>query len=146
MRKLIIIAVLVILSGMAATQFSTAYKKQMDFAEFIEKEVTFVDDTNQKTIAKEVRDEAYKRGIDLGENDLQISYKPTDLNTVAQKIVSRPLHAQFQNKQAVIKVRYTAHVLGIPLPQEIERSHLQQEKVTRPDENSQLKQVMDGAQ
>jgi hypothetical protein len=85
-------------------------------------------------------------GIELTTNDVRVAYGDSNRQTVAQKYVAKPLHAQFANKEAVIEVRYTARVLGISMKQEIKRSRLRQQQVTRPDPNAELNQVLDGVQ
>jgi hypothetical protein len=144
MKKLIVVAALLLALGMAAAQFSAAHKAQGDLANRMEQQLSAVNDTSLKAVAQNVRDEARKLGIELAENDVTVSYRNSSQQTVSQKYVSRPLHAQFGNKEAVIEVRYTARILGIPFKQEIQRRRLHQVQVNRPDPNSELNQVLDG--
>ena len=146
MRKLIMFVALLFVVGTAAMQFSTAYKAQSDLADQVEKQLDAVNDASLKVVAQNVVAAAQKLGIVLTTNDVRVTYSDSDRQTVAQKYVSKPLHTQFENKEAAIKIHYTARVLGFPLKQEIERSRLQQKKMAPPAHNAELNQVLDGIQ
>lgn len=146
MKKLIVLAGLLVVAGMAAMQFSTAYKAQIDLAARVEKQLGQVTESSRATVAENVVREAGALGIELTTNNVSVLFRDSDRQTVAQKYVSKPLRAEFLNKEAVIEVRYTARVLGIALKQEIARSRLLQQSVSRPDPNSELKQVLDAGQ
>jgi hypothetical protein len=146
MKKVIVVVALVLVIGTAVLQFSTAYKANMDLGERVEQQLGQVDDASLKIVAKNVVTEAQKLGIALTTNNVTVLFRDTKQQTVAQKMTARPLHAQFLNKEAVIEVRYTARILGIPLKQEITRSRLMQQSVARPNPNSELQQVLDAGQ
>jgi hypothetical protein len=146
MKKVIVIVGLVLVIGTAAMQFSTAYKAQSDLGDRVEQQLGHVSDTTLREVASNIVREAGRLGIELSTNNVTVSFRDSNKQTVAQKYVSKPLHAQFLNKEAVIEVRYTARVLGIPFNQEITRSRLQQQSVSRPDPHGELKQVLDAGQ
>jgi hypothetical protein len=143
MRKTIVWLLLLVLAGYAVAQFSTAYKAKSDLERRVEYHLDFVDETSLKSVKQDIIHDAQKFGVALTPANINILYENTDLQTMAQKLTAKT-GAQFINKRVAIEVHYTARVLGMPLAQGIAKSKLKQVQVRSNNQNSELKQVLDG--
>ena len=124
--KAVIVVVLVVLLITGIVQASKMWKATSDLQARAEHYLDFVDEKSIDSVKKDLAAEAGKLGIDLPVGNIEIEYKDTEQQTLAQKIVGGKLGAQFTNKLVHIGARYTAHILLVPITQTVSASHIRQ--------------------
>jgi hypothetical protein len=124
--KAVIVIVLVVLLLTGVVQASKMWKATIDLQTRAEHYLDFVDENSFDSVKKDLVSDASKMGIDLPVGNIEIEYKDTEQQTLAQKLVGGKIGAQFTNKLVHIGAHYTAHILLIPVTQTVSASHIRQ--------------------
>ena len=122
-------------------QWSKIIQTKDELDKRIAEQLNVVDDANQTEIRMKLVDEAGKLGVELSPNNIYITYKDTDVRSVAQNLTAGII--TFINKRATIRVSYTARLIGIPLHEEIEESAVRQIQA-QSRQSSDLNQILEG--
>ena len=124
--KITIVLVLVALVIAGTVQGSKLFKANSDLQRRAEHYLDFVDETSMESVKTDLAADAKKLDIDLSTGNIDISYKDTDRQNAAQKLVGGRLGAQFQNKLITITAHYTARILAIPVTQTLDAHRIRQ--------------------
>ena len=143
MKQFLIVLIVIALIGYVASKGADVYNARSAMDKVVEKQLGFVDENSQPAVKQKLVDEARKLGIDLAPGDIHITYEDTDIRSIAQKFTAKI--AEFVNKRAAIQLSYTAHLVGIPLRQEIALSSIRQIQAQQ-KERPEMKQILDGTQ
>ena len=141
--KGVIILVVVLAIGYGFIQATKIFKVKSDFAERVQHELNFVDNSPVSTVKQDLVQEAQKFGIQLDPGNIQVSMDDTEQRSVAQKLVGNKLGTQFTNKRITIKLNYTARLLGIPWGQEITSSTIKQVEAPRMPMPAEERKLLD---
>ena len=140
MKTFLILVIVIGLIGYTASQLADIFNAKTNFAKVVDQQLNSVDENSQPAVKQNLVNEARKLGIELSLADIQIKYENTDVHSVAQNLTARI--ATFVNKRAEIKLSYNAHLMGIPLRQEIEDSRIRQIQA-RERERPEMQQLLD---
>ncbi|MGD0016527.1 MAG: hypothetical protein ABSC38_03295 [Verrucomicrobiia bacterium] len=141
MKNFIIIVVVIALIGYIASKGGDIYNAKGVLDKVAEQQLGFVDENSQPAVKQKLVDEARQLGIDLAPSDIHITYEDTDIRSIEQKFTAKI--ADFINKRVTIQLSYTAHLVGIPLRQEIAHSRIRQIQA-RQKERPEMKEILDG--
>jgi len=141
--KAAIILIVVVIIGYAFVQGLNVYKAKSDFSGRVERELDFVDNSPVATVQQDLVNEGQKYGIQLAPQNVRVSMEDTEQRTVAQKLVANKLGTQYTNKRITIRVNYTAHVLGIPLDEDITSTKIKQVEAPRMPMNPEERKLLD---
>ena len=141
--KSVLIVIIVLAIGYGFIQGVNLYKAKSDFTERVDHELNFVDNSPVDTVKQDLVQEAQKFGIQLAPQNIRISLEDTEQRTVAQKLVANKLGTQYTNKRITIRIHYTAHLLGIPLDQDITSSRIKQVEAPRTPMSTEEKKLLD---
>ena len=117
--------VVLLLSIYAIAQAGAMYRAKGDLETFIQRTLDFVDDTAKESVKSDIIQAAHKLGIEVLAGNIDVVCEDSDAPTIPQRLVGR-LGAQFTNKRVVISLRYVAHVMGLPVHQQITASKIRQ--------------------
>lgn len=117
--KTIVIVLVVLGIIYTGTQALTVYKAKEDLSVRVKHYLDFVDEKSTNEVKTHLVQDAQKLGLALAADNIYITYEDTDIQSMAQQIVGHRLGAQYKNKRVVITLRYTAHVVGVPVAQEV---------------------------
>lgn len=147
MRGAIIAIVALIVIGYIGSKAGNIYKARGDLEQSVAHYLDFVDDKSIDWVKQKLVEEGRGLGVDLTPDDIHVGYEDTQQQTFAQNVVGGRLGTQFINKRATISVTYDAHLLGIPLHQEIHNSRIKQIQVHQPRATDPLmNQLLQGEQ
>ena len=141
--KGLIIAVVVVAIGYGLVQWMEIFKANSDFADKLDHQLNFVNETSMNTVKQSVIADAKALGIDVTPNDIHIAYEDTEQQTVAQNLVGRKIGVDFVNKRVSITVDYVAHILGIPCHENVTQSGIRQVQAPRKRASPELEQLLD---
>jgi hypothetical protein len=141
MKNFLILVVVIALIGYIASKGADIYNARGALDKVAEEQLNFVDENSQPAVKQKLVDEARKLGIDLAPGDIHTTYEDTDVRSIEQKFTAKI--ETFINKRATIQLSYTAHLVGIPLRQEIAHSRIRQIEV-RQKERPEMKEILDG--
>ncbi len=141
MKKLILIIVLAV-AGYAAYQQAGIYSDRAALTKQAEARLDKVGAQSHEAIRDDLVREAARVGIVVRPNSVQVSSENADVQSLAQKFVSKT-GMQFQNQRVTIRVIYQAKVLGIVQPQEIVASKIRQVSVTPPAPQRDVQEMLD---
>jgi len=125
MRSTIVIVVALLLTVYTVAQVGTMDRAKGDLDTFVQRTLDFVDETAKDSVKTDIVQTAHKLGIEVETGDIDVVYEDSDVPTIPQRMVGR-LNAQFTNKRVVISLRYVAHVLGLPVHQQITAAKIRQ--------------------
>lgn len=147
MRGAFIAVVALIFVGYVGARAGNIYKQRGDLEGQVAHYLDFVDDKSIDWTKQKLVEEARGIGVTLTADNIHVGYEDTQEQTFAQGIVGGKLGTQFINKRATISVTYDAHLLGIPLHQEIHNSKIKQIQVHQPRATDPLmNQLLQGEQ
>ncbi len=147
MRGAIIAIVALIFVGYVGSRAGNIYKQRGDLEGQVAHYLDFVDEKSFDLTKQKLVEEAGKIGVALTADNIHVGYEDTPERTMAQGIVGGKLGTFFVNKRATISVVYDAHLLGIPLHQEIHNSKIKQIQVHQPRATDPLmNQLLQGEQ
>ena len=143
MKNFLIIVVVIALIGYIASKGADVYNARDALDKVAEQQLGFVDENSQPAVKQKLVDEARNLGIDLAPGDIHITYEDTDVRSIEQKFTAKI--AEFVNKRVAIQLSYTAHLVGIPLRQEIAHSRIRQIQA-REKERPGMKEILNDTQ
>jgi hypothetical protein len=143
MNKGFITALVLILLVGAGVQWVTNFKARSDFGDRIENSLDSVNDASIRGTAEGLAQEAKKLGITLTADDFEIHFDDTDVQSYAQHLVGSRLGAQFKNKHVSITARYYAHILMIPVREEVSRDKIVQVAAPQLPPNKSAQELLD---
>jgi len=110
---------------MPSRKSASCTRAKDDFETSARHTLDFVDETTKESVKADTVEAAHKLGIDVLAGNIDVVYEDADEPATAQR-----LGAQFTTKRVVISLRYVAHVMGLPVHQQITASKFRQ--VTAP--------------
>ncbi|MCG3149511.1 MAG: hypothetical protein PCFJNLEI_02974 [Verrucomicrobiae bacterium] len=119
MRSAIVTVVVALVVIYIGAQALTVYRAKGELRQTVKRYLDFVDDNNSAEVKRDLVRDAQKLGVTLSPDNIHITYGDTDVQSAAQQLVGRKLGAQYHNKRVVITVRYTAHVVMLPVALEV---------------------------
>ena len=143
MKNFLIIVVVIALIGYIASKGGDIYNAKGALDKVAEEQLNIVDENSQPAVKQKLVDEARNLGIDLAPGDIHITYEDTDVRSIEQKFTAKI--AEFVNKRVAIQLSYTAHLVGIPLRQEIAHSRIRQIQA-REKERPEMNQILNDTQ
>lgn len=129
MKGVIVAAVVLVVVGYFASQFSQMVRAKMELTERVSQQLDLVDEGNHDMVRAALVQDAAKWGVELEPSRIAILYQDTGQATLPQRLVGRI--AEVRNKQVAISVRYYWRILGFGIAQEITRSKIKQVEVRR---------------
>ena len=124
--KTIVVVVLVLLVIAGGVQATKMFKANSDLQGRAEHHLDFVDEKSIDSVKKELVADAEKLGIDLPASNIDIEYKDTDVQSLAQRMVGGRLGAQYTNKSIRITAHYKARILLVPVTQTVDATGIRQ--------------------
>ncbi len=143
MKKPIVIVVILIVVFYAGTQAMTMFKVKGEFTTKVERQLDFVDETNQADVKKTLIEEAKKLEIPLRAENIYITYEDTDIQSYAQRVVGGKLGATFKNKRVVITAQYKYPIAAIPVDQEVSTFKIRQVQAPQLPPSKAAQEVLD---
>lgn len=141
MKAVITIAVVIVIVGFFAAQFSKMTRAKLELTERVAFHLDFVDETSIESVKNDLVKDAAKVGVDLDRDRIAIVYQDTDKELYQQRVLGKL--AQFQNKQVGISVNYHWRILGFGIAQEITRSKIKQVQVRQRELPPQYKELLE---
>ncbi len=118
MKAILVIAVVLGLLLFGAIQMSDVYTTKQEIKERAEFWLDQVNENSIDTVKSGMIKDAEKIGVKLDASQIRITYKDTERQTVAQKMVKDRV-AKFSNKEAVMTITYDKEALGFTFHQEV---------------------------
>jgi len=142
MRSTIVIVVLLLLAVYGLAQVGTMYRAKGDLETFAQRTLDFVDETTKESVKTDIIQTAYKLGITVMVSNIDVVYEDSDEPTIPQRLTDR-IGTQFINKRMVISLRYVAHVMGVPVHQQITKSEFRQVAAPVVQPNKATQELLD---
>ena len=142
MRSTIVIVVLLILAVYGLAQVGTMFRAKGDLETFVQRTLDFVDETTKESVKNDISQTAYKLGITVIVSNIDVVYEDSDEPTIPQRLTGR-LGTQFINKRVVISLRYVAHVMSVPVHQQITKSEFRQVAAPVVQPNKATQELLD---
>ena len=142
MRSSIVIVVLLLLAVYGLAQVGTMFRAKGDLETFVQRTLDFVDETTKESVKNDISQTAYKLGITVIVSNIDVVYEDSDEPTIPQRLTGR-LGTQFINKRVVISLRYVAHVMSVPVHQQITKSEFRQVAAPVVQPNKATQELLD---
>ena len=142
MRSTIVIVVLLLLAVYGLAQVGTMFRAKGDLETFVQRTLDFVDETTKESVKNDISQTAYKLGITVIVSNIDVVYEDSDEPTIPQRLTDR-IGTQFINKRMVISLRYVAHVMGVPVHQQITKSEFRQVAAPVVQPNKATQELLD---
>ncbi len=141
MKSVITIAVVIVIVGFCAAEFSKMVRAKLDLTERVAFHLDFVDETSLESVKDDLVKDAAKLGVDLDRDRVLIVYQDTTKELYPQRVLGKI--AQFQNKQVGISVSYHWRILGFGIAQDITRAKIKQVQVRQRELPPQYKELLE---
>ena len=142
MRSTIVIVVLLLLAVYGLAQVGTMFRAKGDLETFVQRTLDFVDETTKESVKNDISQTAYTLGITVIVSNIDVVYEDSDEPTIPQRLTGR-LGTQFINKRVVISLRYVAHVMSVPVHQQITKSEFRQVAAPVVQPNKATQELLD---